>query len=111
MSRKHVIEYYNQVCDQYHTFVGQLKDFDEQCKKGLVPPEIIDNVKNTVEPLKANWQTLNYIIYLLNKPNKKSKEKRYENQNKKILKNSKTKTSVLEENDSCLKKVDELTKI
>lgn len=111
MSKKHVEKYYNQVCDQYHTFIEQLKVFDEECKKGLVPPEVIDNVKLTIEPLKNNWQTLNYIMYLLNKPNKNSKQKRYENQNKKLLKDSKTKEEVISENNSCLEKVKEITKV
>ena len=111
MSKKHFQKYYDQVCDQYHTFIEQLKVFDEECKKGIVPPEIINNVKATIAPLKNNWETLNYVMYLLNKPNKKSKEKRYENQNKNLLKNCKTKEAVIDENQSCLEKVKEVTKV
>lgn len=50
-------------------------------------------------------------MYLLNKPNKKLKEKRYENQNKNLLKNCKTKEAVIDENQSCLEKVKEVTKV
>ena len=102
MSKKHVVEYYNKVCDQYHQFIEELNDFEEACNEGIVPPEIVEQAKQTIIPLKTNWQTLNYIIYLLNKPNKKEKQKTYKNQNKKQLANVKTDEEVYKENDACI---------
>lgn len=31
MSRKDVMNYYNTVCDQYHEFIEELKDFQDLC--------------------------------------------------------------------------------
>ena len=74
MAKKDVIKYYNQVCDQYHDFVEELKDFQELCNSGMVTPEVIEQAKKTIEPLKNNWQTLNYIIFLFNNLNKLKKD-------------------------------------
>ena len=69
MSVKHVKKYYDEVCNQYHEFVAELKDFQELCNQGMVAPEVIEQAKKSIEPLKDNWEKLNYIIFLLNKPN------------------------------------------
>jgi hypothetical protein len=102
MSKKDVINYYEEVCDQYHQFLEELKDFEKECSEGLVGPERLEAVKTLIAPLKNNWQTLNYIIFLLNKPVKKKKHKVYINQNKKLLDQCKTKEQVLAENDQCI---------
>ena len=108
MSRKDVMNYYNTVCDQYHEFIEELKDFQDLCNQGMVAPEIIESAKKTIEPLKNNWQTLNYIIFLLNKPVKKSKQKRYNNQNKKWLKDCKTDKEVYAQNQKAIENLKEL---
>ena len=102
MSVKHVLEYYDQVCNQYHEFVEELKDFQQLCNDGMVAPEVIEQAKQAIEPLKDNWQKLGYIIYLLNKPNKKSKQKRYNNTSKKLLSNSITDEQVYEQNNNAI---------
>ena len=81
MSVKHIKEYYNKVCEQYHDFLEELRDFETLCNEGLVAPEMIEQAKRTIEPLKDNWEKLNYIIFLLNKPNNKSKQDRYSKAN------------------------------
>ena len=78
MSVKHVKAYYEEVCKQYHDYVEELRDSEELCNKEMVPPEQIENAKKFIEPLKDNWMKLNYIIWLLNKPNNKKKHKAYE---------------------------------
>ena len=105
MSVKHVKEYYEEICAQYKDMLDELKDFEQLCMEGMVQPEMIDQAKKMIEPIKNNWQTLNYIIFLLNKPNKKCKQNRYNNQNKKYLINCKTKQQVLDENQ---KHIDEI---
>lgn len=109
MAKKDVINYYNEVCAQYHDFIEELKDFQDLCNQGLVTPEVIEQATRTIEPLKNNWQTLNYIIFLLNKPVKKNKQNRYINQNKKALKNCKTDKEVFQENENALNKLKAFT--
>ena len=109
MSKKHVVNYYNTVCEQYHQFIEELEDFEEACAKGMVSPEIIENAKQTIEPLKINWETLNYIMYLLNKPNKKKKESRYTKANEKKMQNMRTDKEVIQENSACIEKLKQIS--
>ena len=102
MSVKHIKEYYDEVCAQYHDFVLELKDFEQLCNDGMVAPEIIEQAKKSIEPLKDNWQKLNYIMFLLNKPNKKSKQDKYNKQNKQLLSRSTTKESVIKQNSDAI---------
>lgn len=100
MSKRHVEEYYNNVCKQYEEFVQEIKDFQESSQDKLLPPEVSENLKQMLEPLKNNWQTLGYIMWLLNKSNKKPKQ--YEKQHKKELNGLKTDKDVYKENDDCI---------
>lgn len=106
MSVKHVKEYYEQICNQYHDYLEELRDFEELCNQGMVPPEQIENAKKFIEPLKDNWMKLNHIIWLLNKPNKKSKQKSYV---KRVPDNdSIKKAAVIEQNQKCIDNLNKL---
>ena len=100
MARKHLIKYYNDVCKQYFDFIEEIKDFEQCATDGVIAPEVIDNIESMLAPLKNNWQTMNYVIYLLNMPNKKEKTKNYTKQNK--CENCKTDKEVFIENDACI---------
>lgn len=103
MSKKHIEQYYNKVCDQYEEFVNELKEFQESAKDKVLPPEVGENLKAMFAPLENNWKTLGYVMYLLNKSNKKPKQ--YERQHKKETKNFKTDKDVYDENKCCIKQV------
>ena len=75
MSRKHVEDYFNQVCEDYHEMVQTLKDMEDECNNGLVPPERVEQLKNMLEPIKTNYARISYIMFLLNMPNKKEKQR------------------------------------
>lgn len=85
MAIKHFKQYLNMVTAQYNEMQSNLRQFEEECQKGLVEPERIDAVKQMIVPIKANWEQLVYIDYLLNQPNRKRKEPRYVRENKKLL--------------------------
>ena len=51
----------------------------------MIGPDRLDNIKRQIEPLKNNYMTLSYVAFLLNKPNRDKKEKRYVESNKKKL--------------------------
>ena len=57
MAKRHVIDYFNKVADQYHSMLVEIKDFEEECNKGLIEPERLDEVKKIIEPLKNNYMT------------------------------------------------------
>lgn len=108
MAIKHIIEYYNQVCDQYMQMQEELIDFQKEVENGLVEPERIDNLKSIIEPLKNNYMTLSWIMYLLNKPQRDSKERPYEKRNKKLLASLDkkfNKEAIIEANEEVIKNI------
>lgn len=113
MAVKHVKDYYNQICEQYHETIQNIKDFEEECKQGLIEPERLDKIKETIQPIINNYQTLSYIIFLLNMPTKKQKQKGYEQRNKKFLSqiaHKNTKDGLIETNNQTIEKLKKITK-
>lgn len=105
MSVKDIKNYYDSVANQYLEMVNDLKDFEEAVSNNIIEPERLEQIKKNIEPIKTNYQRLSYIMYLLNLPVKKSKHKKYENQNKKFLKmisKENTQEAVKQENEKTL---------
>lgn len=86
MSVKAVRDYYNQICDQYTEMLQDIKDLEKEAAEGLVEPERIERLKYQVAPIKQNYERWAYMMFLLNQPQRKSKHKNYERQNKQLLK-------------------------
>ena len=86
MSVKHVKAYYEEICEQYHEMIENLRDFEKECEQNIVSPERLDQLKQMIVPLKTNYERISYIIFLLNQPDKKEKQKKYQRQNAKLLK-------------------------
>ena len=105
MSVKDVREYYDKISDDYRELVLTLKELEEEYNNNLVSPEALENLKRQIEPIKTNFRTISYIIYLLNQPTKKKKQTRYRNQNKALLENSRTLKEVREENKNVIKDI------
>ena len=80
---------------------------EEICKEKLISPEQVENMKKMMEPIKLNYETLSYFMFLLNKPAKKKKISTYENQNKKVLEasNNRKAQNIIEENQTALKEM------
>lgn len=93
MAVKDVKEYYEQVCAQYIEMQHELADFQKEVEDGIVEPERLDTIKQVIEPIKNNYMTLSWIMFLLNKPQRKSKEKRYLGMSKKFTDSLDTKFS------------------
>lgn len=105
MSVKDVREYYDKISEDYHELVLTLKELEEEYNNNLVSPEALENLKKQIEPIKTNFRTISYIIYLLNQPTKKKKQNRYRNQNKALLENSRTLDEVRKENRNIIKDI------
>ena len=108
MALKHIIKYYNQICDQYQQMIDEIKDFEEEAKKGLIEPERLDKIKEDIAPMKDNYQRWSYMMYLLNLPTRADKESKYKRQNKKLLASIEEKnkiTSVIEENNQVINNI------
>lgn len=105
MSVKDVKDYYNKVSADYHELILTLQDMEEEYKNKLVSPDTLKSLERQIEPIKTNFRTISYIIYLLNKPTKKSKQNRYKKQNKKLLEMSRTLEEVQKENKNVLNNI------
>ena len=108
MSVKHVKKYYNQICDQYQEMLNDLKDLEKDLSEGIVAPELLDRVKQQIEPIKINYERWAYMMFLLNQPERKAKVKRYERQNKKLLSSLNKNNSleaVISENEDAIKHI------
>ena len=111
MAVKHIKEYYEQVCDQYVMMNDELRDFQKEVENGLVEPERLDNLKKMIEPLKNNYMTLSWIMYLLNQPNRDSKERAYQKRNKKFIESldkNFNKEAIMKQNDEVIKSIGEV---
>lgn len=111
MSKKHFDLYFNEIAKQYSDMLDAIKDLETAVSQNLVSPEKLDNMQNIVKPMKENYMRLSYVMYLLNKPNRKKKQEKYENQNKK---NKKTYEELYlnteKENNKSINGIKEMTK-
>lgn len=108
MSKKDFDRYFVQVANNYHEMMLELQDMEKEFREGVVSPKVYEQMVATIEPIKRNYQTLNYIDYLLNMPVKKAKKPAYKNQHTKQLKECITTEQVTAENKQAL---DELKNI
>lgn len=110
MSVKAVKKYYDEVAEQYHEMLELLQDVEKEAMEGIVEPERIDRLQSQIAPIKQNYERLSYIMFLLNQPQRASKQPRYAAQNKKLLKNLEKNNSleaVIQENKEALKTIGE----
>lgn len=77
MAKKDFDEYYNKIFKQYNELQVTLEDMSKEVSNGMIEPERLEALKNTVVPVATSFQTLSYIKYLLDLPVRKTKRKRY----------------------------------
>ena len=108
MAVKHVVDYYNKVCDDYKRVLDTLKELEIEAQQNLIEPERIENIKKTLQPILTNYQQISYIMFLLNQPVKESKKAKYLRTNKKLLEQiakENTTEASLERNKEALSKL------
>lgn len=108
MSVKAVKKYYDEICEQYHEMVENLKDIEASVADEMISPERIEMLRKQIEPLKQNYERWAYMMFLLNQPERSSKHKRYQSQNRRLLNslsNSNSLNAVIQENNDVLEKM------
>lgn len=108
MAYKHIKEYYNKICEQYLEMKDEIRDFEIEAQNNIMEPERLDMIKEQIKPLMDNYERWSYMMYLLNLPVKKSKQKSYQERNKKFINNlnkNNSLQSVLEENKQVINKM------
>lgn len=110
MSVKHVKDYYDQVTANYLELRSDLEDMEKLAETNQMSPEQVEQMKLIIAPVKQNYETLSYFMYLLNQPNKKSKQPTYKKQNKKFVEASgkRTQIDIITENKKSLSDLKEL---
>ena len=84
MSIKHFAKYYRELQQNYNDMVQGLQELEESCTTQMVTPEMIEQYKLTLQPIKDSFLTMQYVKYLLDMPNKKEKQERYKKQYSKL---------------------------
>lgn len=108
MAVKHIKAYYNQISQQYADMLAELHDFEELAEQKLFSPEKIEEIKESIIPLKNNFERWSYMMYLLNLPNRKSRQPKYHKQHKIDLSKLDNKNSIeatVSENTDTLNKL------
>ena len=105
MARRDVDEYYNIISEQYQQLLEELKEAQEED----TPDYILDDIKRDIDIVKTNRDRWVYMMYLLNKPKRKEKAKRYEKQYEKKMREygDNSVDSVIKENEEALERIEE----
>lgn len=103
MQIKHVKQYYKTICEQRQELIENLRDLEKEANDGLMPPERLEEVKQSIQPLLQNYERISYIMFLLNQPQRQSKKRAYEIRNERFL-------SSLDKNNSLQQTIEENNK-
>jgi hypothetical protein len=77
MALRDVKEYYFKMLSQYLEMKADLADFEQALKDGFITEEQMQGAIDEVNKVQQNYERLSYIMYLLNLPKRKSKQKKY----------------------------------
>ncbi len=106
MAVKDVKKYYLDVVKQYVELKQDLHDYETAVKNGNITEDRLTEVKENINNIKENVDRIAYIVYLLERPNRKSKKKNYSEQHSSLEKWFKQlgvdEAGILEENKSML---------
>lgn len=106
MAIKHVRAYYERMVSDYVEMKHVLEEMEKLSEeKASIALSNIEQIREQVKILEANYKRLAYIMFLLNQPNKESKKQRYLNREKKKLSDipvSDREEAVIEENTRIL---------
>ena len=106
MAIKHVRDYYERMVSDYVEMKHVLEEMEKLSnEKASIALSNLDQIKEQVKILEANYKRLAYVMFLLDQPNKESKKQRYLNREKKKLDNipkKDRKEAIIEENTKVL---------
>lgn len=89
MSVKHIKDYYLKITNDYHMMNETLKEMEKAITDDNleIAKQNIPMIKQQVAQLKENYLRISYIMFLLNMPNKKDKQRKYIKQETNTLNN------------------------
>lgn len=108
MAKKDVERYYDIITEQYHEMLQDIKEFERDLANNCIDPELVERMKKNIIPIQQNWERWTYMMFLLNQPQRKSKQPKYKERNKHLLKNLKAENSIeatIAENEEARKRI------
>lgn len=84
MALRDVKDYYSKMFLQYLEMKNDLADFEQALKDGYITEDQLEELKAEFNNIEINYHRLSYIMYLLELPNRKSKQPRYKKANSKL---------------------------
>ena len=85
LSVKDIKEHYEKVNKNYMEMISLLHELEKEAETSIVSPERVEQFEQSIQPVKDQFETWSWIMYLLNLPNKKEKKKRYVQLNEKEM--------------------------
>ena len=85
MSVKHIKKYFDQISNDYLEMIDVIHELEKEVSEKIISQEKLDETLKNVEKLKENYMRWSYMMYLLNMPNKKEKQRVYEKRMKNVL--------------------------
>ena len=85
MAIKDVKQYYYAMQAQYLEMKADLADFEQALADGHITEDQLEAVKEDIFKLESNYDRLTYIMYLLEIPNRSSKQAKHAQTNKALL--------------------------
>lgn len=82
MAKRDVVQYYLEQQSLYFELINNVKDLDDAFKAGIIDESQLKQAQQEIDVVKNNYERLSYIMFLLNKPNRKSNKNKEENINK-----------------------------
>ena len=110
MARRHVVNYFLEQENLYMELLSNLPDFQELFNSGKLTEEEYNTAIKEIENAKANYLTLSYIMFLLNKPNKSDKEESKINKQWYDSLKQYSREAILDESKDALKHLKQLIK-
>ena len=74
MAKRHVVQYFIELENTYVEMQDTVKELQQMAQEGKVEESTYLDAKKDIDVIKTNYERVAYIIYLLNKPNRKSKD-------------------------------------
>lgn len=75
MARRDVDKYFAKITSQYQELLRELEDIEQEQD---IPENIIEDIKRDIDIVKTNRDRFVYLMYLLDRPKRKEKAKRFD---------------------------------
>ena len=74
MAKSHVVQYFLEVENQYLEMAENLNEMQKLAADNKISPDDYNQILKEVELIKSNYERIGYIMFLLNKPQRKGKK-------------------------------------